>query len=62
MDMRINQRIMQLEKEAIKIKEEINAINYRVANEQDNLELVKVSTRELKLLNKDLKKDMYFQN
>ena len=57
MDMRINQRIMQLEKEANEIREEINAINFRVANDRDNLDLLKVSTKQLKQLNKDLAKN-----
>lgn len=56
MDMKIAQRIMQLEKEAVKIQDEINAINYRVANTQD-VALIKNATKELKLLDKDLKQN-----
>lgn len=56
MDMRINQRIMQLEKEAQKIQDEINAINYRAAN-TDDIALIKNSAKELKLLNRDLKRN-----
>lgn len=56
MDVELKQRVYDLEKEAIEIQEEINAVNYRLAN-YDSIEVLKNSKRQLKLLDKDLKRN-----
>jgi len=53
MDIKIQNKIVQLEKQALELKEQINALNFRMANTTD-VEAKKRGLKELKQLTKDL--------
>lgn len=56
MDNLLKQRVYELEKEAIKIQEEIKVVMIRLST-NDSIETLRSSRHQLKLLNKDLKEN-----